>query len=118
MRFIPVGVHAVLDYLSGLFVIASPWLLGFAAGGPETQIPVVVGSATIIYSLFTDYRLGVLKTLTVPFHLILDAVSGTFLAVSPWLLGFAEEIWWPHLLLGLIYVIVAGSTEPYPRRRS
>ena len=115
MRFIPTRVHGLLDYLFGLLLIASPWLLGFAAGGFETRAPVIVGVATLLYSLFTDYELGALKTLTVPAHLTLDAISGTFLALSPWLLGFSSEVFWPHLLFGLLYVVVAGSTEPHPR---
>lgn len=33
----------MLDYLSGVLFIASPWLFGFADGGPAQWVPVVMG---------------------------------------------------------------------------
>lgn len=35
MRVIPTRIHGVLDYLMGIVLIAAPWVLDFADGGPE-----------------------------------------------------------------------------------
>ena len=50
-----------------------------------------------------------------------DAVIGIFLAVSPWLFGFADRgvnAWLPFLLIGLAELGVAGMTNPMPGDRS
>ena len=43
-------------------------------------------------------------------------VSGALLAVSPWLFGFAGLIWWPHLLVGLVEIVVPMLTRRTPAR--
>ncbi|WP_299360179.1 SPW repeat protein [uncultured Paracoccus sp.] len=44
-------------------------------------------------------------------HLGVDVASGILLAVSPWLFGFADLIWWPHLLVGVMEIAVALMTR-------
>ena len=114
MRVIPTKVHGVLDYLVGAFLIAAPWVLNFARGGAETWVPVVLGIGAIVYSLITNYELGVSKTLSMRTHLNLDLLSGAFLAISPWLFGFSEYIYIPHLILGIMEMGVALLTDPTP----
>ena len=114
MRFLPTWVHGMLDYLVGALLIAVPWLLGFARGGAETWIPVLLGAGAIVYSLFTDYELGLVRRLSMPTHLGLDAGSGALLALSPWLFGFAEHVWVPHLVLGLFEIGAAVVTKTVP----
>ena len=85
MRFIPTRVHGLLDYLVGLLLIAAPWVFNFARGGAETWVPVALGAGALLYSLFTDYELGLVKRLPMGTHLTLDLLSGLLLAASPWL---------------------------------
>ena len=115
MRFIPTSTHGVLDYLVGLLLIAAPWLFGFALGGPETWVPVLLGAGTLLYSLFTDYELGLVRRIPMPVHLTLDGLAGAFLAISPWMLGFAEIVWVPHVIVGLFEVLAAAMTQKAPR---
>lgn len=113
-------VHGVLDYLVGALIAASPWLLGFGRGGAETWVPVAVGLGAIAYSLFTDYELGVVKKLQMPVHLWLDGIGGVALAASPWVLGFDERVWIPHLAFGLFEIgaaVVTDTIPSYERRR-
>lgn len=115
MRFIPTRVHGFLDYSMGLLLIAAPWLFGFAAGGAETWVPVVLGAGAILYSLMTDYELGVVRTIPMTAHLGLDGMAGLLLAVSPWLFGFADLVYLPHLVLGIAEMGAALFTETTPR---
>ena len=108
----------MMDYAMGLLLIAAPWLFGFADGGAETWVPVVLGLGAIGYSLFTDYELGLVRTLPMPTHLMLDLLSGALLAASPWLFGFADEVWTPHLILGLVEIGTALMTQRHPSDRS
>jgi hypothetical protein len=116
MRFIPTRIHGMLDYLMGILLILSPWIFGFADAANEAAIwvPVVLGIAAILYSLFTDYEMGLVRSIPMPTHLILDIASGALLALSPWLFGFADEVFWPHLLVGLLEIGAGLTTHTTP----
>lgn len=114
MRIIPTRVHGMLDYIVGALLIVAPWLFGFAQGGAETWVPVIVGAGALLYSIFTDYELGLVRRLQMPTHLMLDAGAGLFLAASPWIFGFADLVWGPHLVVGLLEIGAALTTEKTP----
>ena len=114
MRQIGTKTHGYLDYTMGLLLIVAPWLFGFARGGAETWVPVILGISTIIYSLVTKYELGVYPMISMRTHLAIDLVSGILLAVSPWLFGFAGYVWAPHLILGIAEIGASLMTKENP----
>jgi hypothetical protein len=114
MRFLSTRAHGYMDYLMGVLLIAAPWLFDFDLGGAETWVPVVLGAGVILYSLMTDYELGAVKALSMTSHLWLDGLGGAFLAASPWVFGFDEYVWAPHLILGLLEIGAALVTETTP----
>jgi hypothetical protein len=111
---IPTRIHGFLDYAMGVLLIAAPWLFGFAQGGAETWVPVVLGAGAILYSLFTRYELGVYRVIPMTVHLMLDFGSGVLLAASPWLFGFADYVVWPHVIFGLLEIGAAAMTQHTP----
>ncbi|WP_203330332.1 SPW repeat domain-containing protein [Rhodovastum atsumiense] len=118
MQRIPTRIHGMLDYALGILLLASPYLFGFADGGAAEWVPTLVGIVIIVQSLMTDYELGIARILPMPVHLGMDAVAGVFLAASPWLFGFAEQVWLPHLLLGLVAAGIAATTRIVPDDRA
>ncbi len=44
-------------------------------------------------------------------HLTIDALSGILLASSPSVLRFADHVYLPHLLFGLLEIIVVALTN-------
>ncbi|HYE54078.1 MAG TPA: SPW repeat protein [Chitinophagaceae bacterium] len=116
MRIISTRVHGYIDYLMGLFLIIAPWLLGFANGGAETWVPVILGASAIVYSLLTDYELGATRQLSMRTHLGLDLFSGILLAASPWLFGFADYVYLPHLILGIAEIGASLMTQTTPSK--
>lgn len=114
MKLISTKAHGYLDYIMGVLLIGAPWIFGFAREGAETWVPVILGAGTIVYSLLTDYELGAARVISMRTHLLLDMVGGLLLAVSPWLFGFAEHIWQPHLILGILEVGAALMTKRTP----
>ena len=120
MKFIKTRTHGYLDYLMGVILIAAPWLFNFDRGEAETWVPVVLGAGVIIYSLLTDYELGVSPTISMRTHLMLDLAGGILLAASPWIFGFADYVWAPHLVFGILEIgaSVFTKTEPQAERRS
>jgi uncharacterized membrane protein len=120
MRFLSTKIHGVLDYLSGVLFIASPWLFGFNNGGAAQWLPVAAGASILLLSLFTEYELGVMKGVKMSTHLTIDVVVGLLLAVSPWLAGFWEVVYLPHLIFGLLEAGAGLMTKQtpsyYPKR--
>jgi drug/metabolite transporter (DMT)-like permease len=118
---LPTRIHGMLDYLLGALLIASPWIFGFADNEAARWVPVVLGAGVLLYSAFTDYEMGAVKKLQMPAHLLLDALGGVLLAVSPWMLGFDDRVWMPHVVLGVVEVVTAAITNTVPgyeRRRA
>lgn len=103
--------HAIIDYATGALLIVAPYLLGFATGGVVQWLPQIIGIAIIVMSLMTRYELSVTKMIPLNVHLGVDIATGILLAASPWLFGFADVIWWPHLLVGLMEIVVAMMTR-------
>lgn len=118
MRFIPTKVHGALDYIVGAALIAAPWLFGFSTvGGPAVVIPIVLGVGLIVYSLFTKYEWGPFGFIPMPVHLVFDVVASLFLALSPWIFGFAGEamnVWLPHVVVGVAVIVVVIFSKPQP----
>jgi len=111
---IPTRVHGVIDYVWGVLLIAAPFLFGFDDGDVAQWLPMAIGLVAILYSLLTRYELGLVHAIPMSVHLGLDVLAGLFLAISPWLFGFADRIWWPHLVFGGLAVIIASMTERRP----
>ena len=114
MRFVPTRVDGMADYLIGALLVLAPWLFGFADGGAETWVPVVLGAGVVLYSLLTDYELGLVRRIPMRVHLGLDLAGGAVLAASPWVFGFADRVWLPHLILGLLEIGAALTTRTTP----
>ncbi|HEY8613077.1 MAG TPA: SPW repeat protein [Roseomonas sp.] len=114
MRFLSTRTHGVIDYLTGILFLAAPWLFGFADGTAAQWVPVVVGACIILSALLTDFELGLVHLIPMPVHLGLDILVGLLLAASPWLFGFSDRVWMPHLILGLAEVLVSLVTRTVP----
>jgi hypothetical protein len=111
MKRINTKVHAMLDYLFGILLIGSPWLLNFADGGPAQQIAVAIGALTIVMALFTKYEFSIFKVIGMNAHLTIDFLAGIILAASPWLFHFNEKVYLPHVIFGIVELIVVLCSE-------
>lgn len=102
--------HAIIDYLMGVLLILLPFILDFPEGA-ATWLPIVLGAGTIAYSLITEYELGVAGILSMKAHLGIDLAAGILLVAAPWLFDFADEVFWPFVILGVFEVAASLMTE-------
>ena len=58
-------------------------------------------------SLLTNHEFGIYKIVPMEIHLLVDAFMGLFLMMSPWLIGFAHVEIGPHILIGILVIVVA-----------
>ncbi|TDO73152.1 SPW repeat-containing protein [Flavobacterium chryseum] len=115
MKPIDTKTHGYIDYIMGIILIAVPFLLKLNVESTPSIVLFVLGAGALVYSILTQYELGLVKLIPMNIHLMLDIASGIFLAASPWLLGFSEVVYLPHLILGLLEIGVAVMTNPKPR---
>jgi hypothetical protein len=111
MRFLPTRIHGVIDYVWGIALFASPWVFGFEHVTSAKWVAILFGIGAILYSLFTAYELGVLRIIPMSMHLILDGAAGALLAASPFLLGFSDQVYGPHVAFGLFSVAASLVTR-------
>ena len=120
IRFVPTAVHAVFDYVGGVGLIASPFIFRFASmGGIPVILPIVLGGGLILYSLLTNYELGIpgLRVVPMSVHLTIDFVASALLAAAPFLFGYSDQglnVWLPQVIagLGVIALVLVTKTEP------
>lgn len=114
---LPQSVYAVADYVLGALLLAAPWVCGFSDHMLATAITMSFGAAIIAYSAFTDYQLAAMRRVPMPIHLALDAAVGGLLIGAPFMFGFADRTWIPHLVLGIVTASIAGvAALVYARR--
>lgn len=113
MRFIPTKIHAAMDYVGGALLIIAPlfWLNTVTEARAAIWTPVVVGVLMLLQSMFTDYELSLSNVIPIPAHLGVDALAGVVLAASPWMFGFHDVVWIPHLIVGLLEIGAALTTK-------
>jgi hypothetical protein len=104
MRFLPTGIHAGLDYVLGVVLAIFPSVTGLHQGGLIEWGPMLLGVGLILYSMFTNYELGVLRLISIKLHLILDAIGGVALIGLAAVYGPSPTVWLPLFVLGVIEV--------------
>jgi hypothetical protein len=92
-----------LNFLIGLWLIASPWIYGFTGNGAATWNRVIVG---IIIAVFAGIRL--VSALTTPWLSWVNAALGVWVFFSPWIFGYAGNggALWNSIVLGVVVVIL------------
>ena len=121
MKMIPKFYHGVLDYISGLLLLAAPNLLGFAEiGGVTAWLPRIVGVMILLQALMTDYELGLMKVIPIAIHLMADYAIGAVLLLAPFVFGISGRSVIATLLLVMMAIVAFGAafmTQPRGRPR-
>jgi hypothetical protein len=118
---IPPLVHGVLDYVYAALLIAAPFVLSFDEDAP-TAIAIVAGLGALILAAFTAWTTGIVKSIPVVAHAMLDYLLSIFLVVSPFLFGFndddtASAFFVVIGILGLLITIATRYLPSTPRAR-
>jgi hypothetical protein len=119
---IPAFVHGLLDYAAGVLLVAAPFLFAFEADA-ATAVSLVAGVLVLIVAASTDLPTGLIKSIPVQAHVVLDYLLAALLIAAPFVFGFSDEgaATAFFLALGIVYLLVTIATrfvtaEPRPRR--
>lgn len=114
MRFISTKAHTIIGLIVGVLLIFAPSIFGFNENAAASMIPMIVGIFIVLNELITTSPFSPLKLVPMKVHVILDVLTGLFLAASPWIFGFMDstrnEQWLPHLIVGVLVVGYALMT--------
>lgn len=88
---IPLNLHAALEPLMAVLIIASPWIFGFSETDSATVICVLVGVTMLLVGSLTDWRMSLARVIPLRLHMIGDIGLGAVLLLSPLVFGFADE---------------------------
>ena len=58
---IPLNMHAALEPLIAIVIIAAPWIFGFSDTDSATTICVVVGVVMLLAGAMTDWRMSLVR---------------------------------------------------------
>lgn len=117
MTRISTFLHGFLDYLTAALMLALPFMLDWH--GDVRWLLVALGISTMLYSLFTDYELGVARKLSFTRHLALDTIQAFLLVAAPFLFITGETVAQSTFLvaLGFFEMAVIGLTVRHPEVR-
>lgn len=115
MKFITSKTHIIIGLFVGVLLLLAPTLFGFTGNQTASAVPVYIGIFIILSELTTTSQLSPLKLVPMRIHIVMDYLTGIFLALSPWLFGFANapaHAWVPHVVAGILTVGYALMTNP------
>jgi hypothetical protein len=122
---IPAFVHGVIEYIAGVLLVAAPFLFSFESDG-ATAVSIVAGVIILIVAASTAMSTGLIKSIPVQAHVVLDYILAALLIASPFIFGFTDDgtatavfiaLGVFHLLMTIATRFIREGKEPRRRRR-
>jgi hypothetical protein len=119
---IPGFVHGLVEYLLAALFIAAPFVFSFD-DGTATAVSIVVGVLVLIVTASTALPTGLIKSIPVQAHAVIDLLMAVALIAAPFLFGFTGDGTATafFIILGVVYLLLTIATrfvsEERPRRR-
>jgi hypothetical protein len=88
---LPLVTHGLVEYVEGILFLAAPFVLDFQSEAAPTILSILIGAGLLVLAVMTDYPPGLVRSLPVASHVVIDYVLAIFLVVSPFVLGFSDE---------------------------
>ncbi|MGH2820753.1 MAG: SPW repeat domain-containing protein [Actinomycetota bacterium] len=99
---LPAFVHGGIEYVAGILFIAAPTALSFEESSNSTVVSLVVGIVILIVAASSALPTGLMKTIPIYVHLVLDFVLAVFLIGAPFVFDFVDD------KSALVFFLVVG----------
>jgi hypothetical protein len=116
-------VHGMIEYVAGALFIAAPFLFTFD-DGTATAVSIVAGVLILVVTASTALPTGLIKSIPVQAHAVIDFALAAALIAAPFLFGFSDDgtataffivLGVLHLLLTIATRFVSEERPPRPR---
>ena len=88
--FVPLDVHAAIEPIAAIVLIAAPWIFGFSDVSSAKISSIAVGVVMLLSGAMTRWRLAVVRVIPLRVHFMTDLLLGLALIVAPFILGFSS----------------------------
>jgi hypothetical protein len=115
---IPPLLHGILDYVFAVVLIAAPFVLNFD-DNTAVALSIALGLCALILGAFTSWTTGIVKSIPVAVHTVVDYVLSIFLIAAPFLLGFNHDDTASafFVVLGILGLVLTIATRYLPASR-
>jgi hypothetical protein len=109
---IPAFVHGVIEYLAAALFIAAPFLLSFD-DDTATAVSIVVGVLILVVTASTALPTGLIKSIPVQAHAVIDVALAVVLIAAPFLFGFSGDGTATafFIVLGVVHLLLTIGTR-------
>ena len=109
---VPAFVHGVVEYLAAILLIAAPFLFSFDED-TATAVSIVAGVLVLVVTAFTALPTGLVKSIPVQAHALLDYVLAALLIAAPFLFTFTEDGTATafFIVLGVVHLVLTIATR-------
>ncbi len=121
---IPAFVHGIVEYLAAALLIAAPFLFTFE-DDTATAVSIVVGVLVLAVTSSTALPTGLIKSIPVQAHAVIDFLLAGLLIAAPFLFGFSDDDTATafFIVLGVAHLLITIATrfvrdERPPRQRA
>lgn len=115
--FISTTLFGYINYVLALVMMSSPWLFGFAHfGGAAFFFPFMFGWFHLLMAIFSISKAGMVGIFPIQMHCTLETITGFVFVVIPWMYGFHAKVWLPHVIMGIVLLILGIYTKNSPLR--
>lgn len=109
----PLVAHGLLEYGLGLLSIAAPFIFSFNDDSVPTALSIALGTAILVFGVVTVAPTGLVRSLPLDSHIVIDYVLALVLLASPFIFGFTDvgEAFAYFLVAGIAYLLLTVMTR-------
>ena len=109
---VPAFVHGVVEYLAAILFIAAPFIFSFDED-MSIAVSLIVGVLVLIIAASTAWRTGLINSIPIQAHVMLDYVLAIFLIAAPFVLGFSDDGTAAafFIVVGVIHLLLTIATR-------
>ena len=89
MKILNSNIHGIIDYAVVLFLWLSPTLFGLSH--TVATLTYVLGGVHLALTIFTDFKYGVIKIITLKIHGWIELAVGILLVATPLILQNSDD---------------------------
>jgi SPW repeat-containing protein len=89
--FITLNMHAAIEPIAAIVLIASSWIFGFSDNNTAKIVTIIIGAIMLISGSMTDWRLSLTRLIPLRVHFMTDLLLGVVLVISPFIFGFSHN---------------------------
>lgn len=113
IRFVTKNIHALLDYPVAVMLLTAPFVLGLGDSSPAALwLGVGAGVAALALTILTDHKLGLIRVIPYPVHVLVDGLVGVTFLAAPFVLGFSGLDAWFYWVNGGAVMTVVALNKP------